>query len=364
MKVKYNKGGKSPVDPPQTSPDSKSKYNIGNMYFVGEEADRLIAFDEYLEKQFPNLDLFQRAEQVEKFLKADAHKSNEAMDSYSVDPSLAEVKAPSLMDSFGSEFGSSPFGDSDPFDDDPDIQRMREEAAAREKKKGKRNKRFENGGVTMKVKYGKGGSSDGMYAEAGALITGLAKNKEMRDAMKAEIAKYEEGGSVTGGDKGKKKPGGGSTDMGKDPMDPEVVGKTVSFGFGDQDEYETHGYMADGVSAEDFENAQLEIGKGIAQRLLGNQPGMDKIVNAAITGDKSGLDASQKKLLQVLYKKGFSSTLGNQLYDKGVLVSDYRNTRTRDRVSPEMKAAMEERGLTFTTDRPGLNAVYTVGKAK
>jgi hypothetical protein len=56
----------------------------------------------------------------------------------------------------------------------------------------------------MKVKYGKGGSSDGMYAEAGALITGLAKNKNLREAMKAEIAKYENGGSVTGGDKGDK----------------------------------------------------------------------------------------------------------------------------------------------------------------
>ena len=204
MKVKYNKGGKSPVDPPKTSPESKSTYKIGNMHFMGEEADRLIAFDEYLENQFPNLDLFQRAEQVEKFLNANAHKSNEAMDSYSVDPSLAEEKASTISDMFESEFGSSMFGGSDPFDDDPDVQRMREEAAARENKKGKRNKRFENGGVTMKVKYGKGGSSDGMYAEAGALITGLAKNKELRDAMKAELAKYEEGGSVTGGDKGKK----------------------------------------------------------------------------------------------------------------------------------------------------------------
>jgi hypothetical protein len=105
---------------------------------------------------------------------------------------------------FESEFGSSMFGGSDSFDDDPDVQRMREEAAARENKKGKRNKRFENGGVTMKVKYGKGGSSDGMYAEAGALITGLAKNKELREMMNAELAKYENGGSVTGGDKGDK----------------------------------------------------------------------------------------------------------------------------------------------------------------
>lgn len=216
----------------------------------------------------------------------------------------------------------------------------------------------------MKVKYGKGGSSDGMYAEAGALITGLAKNKDMRDAMKAEIAKYEDGGSVTGGDKGKKKSGGGSTDMDKDPMDPEVVGKTVSFGFGAEDEYTTKGYIADGVSGEDFKKAEFEIGKGIAQRMLGNQPGMAKIVDAAISGDMAGLNSSQKKLVQSLNKKNFSSNLSTMLYDQGVLVSDYRNKRTGERVSPEMRASMEERGLTFNPDRPGLNATYTVGKGK
>jgi len=359
MKVKYNKGGKNPVDPPKTSPDSKSKYNIGNMYFEGEEADRLIAFDEYLEKQFPNLDLFQRAEQVEKFLNANAHKSNEAMDSYSVDPSLAEAKAPSLMDSFEGEFGSSMFGGSDSFDDDPDVQRMREEAAARENKKGKRNKRFENGGVTMKVKkteYRKGGSSNEMmYAEAGALITGLAKNKELREMMNAELAKYENGGSVTGGDKGKK------GDSQEEPKDGGTL-KGASFGFGKADEYTTKGYIADGLSGEDFKNAQSEIATEIAKRMLGNQPDLDKIVNAAISEDMSGLDSAQKKFVQALYKKNFSSDLSRGLYEKGVLVSDYRNKRTGERVSPEMRASMEERGLTFTTDQPGLNAVYTVGK--
>lgn len=203
MKVKYNTGGKSPVDPPRTSPESKSTYKIGNMHFMGEEADRLIAFDEYLVKEFPDLDLFQRAEQVEKFLNAKAHKSNEAMDAYSVDPALKEVKAPSLMDTFGSEFGSSPFGGSDPFADDPDIQRMKEEAAARDKKKGKR-KRFEQGGKVndMKVKYGKGGSAKEMYATGGMLKALLADPKQAAMAreilaeMGAKIPEYEEGGAT------------------------------------------------------------------------------------------------------------------------------------------------------------------------
>ena len=115
---------------------------------------------------------------MERFINSGAYKSDDAMRAYEVDPSNfapgrksklfgeESSKPKSVMDEFQSAFGSSPFGDSDPFDDDPDIQRMREEAATRGKKKGKRNKRFENGGVTMKVKYGKGGSSDGMYAEA------------------------------------------------------------------------------------------------------------------------------------------------------------------------------------------------------
>lgn len=209
----------------------------------------------------------------------------------------------------------------------------------------------------MKVKYGKGGSSDGMYAEAGALITGLAKNKELRDAMKAEIAKYEDGGSVTGGDKGKK------GDSQEEPKDGGTL-KGASFGYGKADEYTTKGYVADGVSGEDFKKAQFEIGSEIAQRVLGNQPGMAKIVDAAISGDMSGLDSAQKKMVQALDKKNFSSDLSRMLYDKGVLVSDYRNKRTGERVSPEMRAAMEERGLTFNPDRPGLNATYTVGKSK
>lgn len=214
MKVKYNTGGKSPVDPPRTSPESKSTYKIGNMNFMGEEADRLIAFDEYLVKEFPDLDLFQRAEQVEKFLNAKAHKSNDAMNSYSVDPALKEVKAPSLMDRFGSEFGSSPFGGSDPFEDDPDIQRMKEEAAARDKKKGRR-KKFEQGGKlnNMKVKYGKGGSANEMYASGGMLKALLkdpkqaAMAREILAEMGAKIPEYEEGGGITGPEvvvKGKK----------------------------------------------------------------------------------------------------------------------------------------------------------------
>lgn len=220
MKVKYNKGGKSPVDPPKTSPDSQSKYNIGNMYFQGEEADRLIAFDEYLVKEFPDLDLFQRAEQVEKFLGANAHKSNDAMNSYSVDPALKEVKATSIEDQFGSVFGGS-----DPFADDPDIQRMREEAANRDKKKGRR-KRFKQGGKLndMKIKYGKGGSAKEMkeymsggsakemYASGGMLKALLAdpKQRAMAEEILAEMGAkipeyehggkktYEEGGEVTG----------------------------------------------------------------------------------------------------------------------------------------------------------------------
>ena len=150
----YKAGGKIPVNPPRTSPESKSEYKIGNLSFKGEEADRLIAFKEYLDKDFSNLDLFQKAEQIEKFINSKGHKSSEAMSAYKVDPALKNEKAPSLKDTFESEFGSSSmFGGKDPFDDDPDIQRMKEEAAAREKK-GRR--RFAEGGSVVK-KYEKGG---------------------------------------------------------------------------------------------------------------------------------------------------------------------------------------------------------------
>lgn len=209
----------------------------------------------------------------------------------------------------------------------------------------------------MKVKYGKGGSSDGMYAEAGALITGLAKNKELRDAMKAEIAKYEEGGSVTGGDKGKK------GDPQEEPKDGGTL-KGASFGYGKADEYTSQRYAADGVSAEDLRKARYDFGVQVAQDILGNQPSkdVDGVVEAALSRDPSGLNSLQKKFYDKLIKSNFSSYVHDEMMDSGILVSDFRNKRTGERVSPEMKAAMEERGLTFTTDRPGLNAVYTVGK--
>ena len=75
---------------------------------------------------------------------------------------------------------------------------------------------------------------------------GLAKNKELRDAMKAEIAKYE-GQFRNGDDKEEPKDGG--------------TLKGASFGFGKADEYTSKGYLADGVSGEDFKKAQFEIGE-------------------------------------------------------------------------------------------------------
>lgn len=185
----YKTGGKAPVDPPKTSPESKSEYNIGNMSFKGEEADRLIAFNEHLDKDFSNLDLFQKTEQIEKFINSKGHKSNDAMKAYNVDPAVKDVKAPSIEDSFESSFGESSFGDSfgdsDPFADDPDIQRMREEAAARGDKKGRQRKKFKSGGAVIK-NYEKGGKvfkphnmyKDGKVVKANTMADHLRLKKK------------------------------------------------------------------------------------------------------------------------------------------------------------------------------------------
>ena len=186
----YKTGGKAPVDPPKTSPESKSEYNIGNMSFKGEEADRLIAFNEHLDNDFSNLDLFQKTEQIEKFINSKGHKSNEAMKAYNVDPAVKDVKAPSIEDSFESSFGESSFGDSfgdsDPFADDPDIQRMREEAAARGNKKGRRRK-FKSGGEVIK-NYKKGGKvfkAHNMYKDGKSVMA-----KTMADHLRLKKKGY------------------------------------------------------------------------------------------------------------------------------------------------------------------------------
>ncbi len=183
----YKTGGKAPVDPPKTSPESKSEYNIGNMSFKGEEADRLIAFNEHLDNDFSNLDLFQKTEQIEKFINSKGHKSSEAMKAYNVDPAVKDVKAPSIEDSFESSFGESSFGGSDPFADDPDIQRMREEAAARNNKKGRRGKKFKSGGEVIK-NYKKGGKvfkAHNMYKDGKSVMA-----KTMADHLRLKKQGY------------------------------------------------------------------------------------------------------------------------------------------------------------------------------
>lgn len=219
----------------------------------------------------------------------------------------------------------------------------------------------------MKVKYGKGGSSNEMYAEAGMLITGLAKNKDMRDAMKAELAKYEDGGSVTGGDKGKKKPGGGSTDMDKDAMDPDVVGKQVNLRGGDQAEYKAASVRKEGISDDDFHQAQVQLGTRITDRLLNNYAISSKdkaaITEAMINKDPSGLTGSNKQIYNK-FKGTFGSYLYGDMHDNGFYETRYIDKKTRQLVSDELLKSMEERGLSFVTEQPGNDATYTIGKKR
>lgn len=83
---KYMAGGKAPVDPPKSRLDSKSTYNLGNKHFEGPEADRMIAFDEFLQKNYGDADLFTRVEEMDRFVNSGAYKTDEAMDAYKVDP--------------------------------------------------------------------------------------------------------------------------------------------------------------------------------------------------------------------------------------------------------------------------------------
>lgn len=137
---------KKPVDPPAPIKAGEAKRFVYNgadgkrTVWEGEEANRLLEFEAFLQKTYPDLDLFQREEQTKKFIDSGAWRSDEEMRAYNVAPEVADQKASSISDMFGSEFGSSPFGGGDPFEDDPDIQRMKQEQAARKikKKRGRR----------------------------------------------------------------------------------------------------------------------------------------------------------------------------------------------------------------------------------
>jgi len=137
---------KKPVDPPKSIPSGEAKrftYSGADgktTTWEGEEANRLLAFESFLKQTYPDLDLFQREDQTKKFIDSGAWRSDDDMRAYQVDSEVADQKASSISDMFEDSFGSS-LGGSDPFEDDPDIQRMRQEAAAREMKKNKRRRR-------------------------------------------------------------------------------------------------------------------------------------------------------------------------------------------------------------------------------
>jgi hypothetical protein len=137
---------KKPVDPPKSIPSGEAKrftYNGADgktMTWEGEEANRLLGFESFLKETYPDLDLFQREEQTKKFIDSGAWRSDDDMRAYQVDSEVADQKASSISDMFEDSFGSS-LGGSDPFEDDPDIQRMKQEAAAREINKKRRRRR-------------------------------------------------------------------------------------------------------------------------------------------------------------------------------------------------------------------------------
>ena len=83
---KYMTGGKAPVDPPKSRPDSTARYTIGNKIFLGQEADRMIAFSEFLKENYSDVDPFTRAEEIDRFINSGAYKDDAAMDAYKVDP--------------------------------------------------------------------------------------------------------------------------------------------------------------------------------------------------------------------------------------------------------------------------------------
>lgn len=98
---KYMAGGKAPVDPPKSMPDSKSVYNLGTKQFKGPEADRMIAFDEFLQKNYGDADLFTRVEEMDRFVNSGAYKTDEAMDAYNVDPAnFGKAPAPKAQPFF------------------------------------------------------------------------------------------------------------------------------------------------------------------------------------------------------------------------------------------------------------------------
>lgn len=92
------KVSKKPVDPPGPIPSGEAKRFVYNgadgktMVWEGDEANRLLAFESFLKKTYPDLDLFQREEQTKKFIDSGAWRSDDEMRAYNVAPEVAEQK--------------------------------------------------------------------------------------------------------------------------------------------------------------------------------------------------------------------------------------------------------------------------------
>ncbi len=217
-----------------------------------------------------------------------------------------------------------------------------------------------------------GKSMKEMYASGGMIKALLADPKQRAIAeeilaeMGAKVPKdYEEGGSVTGGDKGRKKPGGGSTDMSKDAMDSEVVGRQVNLKKQPQATYRADLNPAEGVSDEMLMDFRTQEATRYVNRTMGNAA-IDKnaMINALVTRDPSGLSDSEKKAYRNAKSNYIGTEYGN-LKRRGVLVTDYIDKATGEKASDELIESMERRGMGFTYDPSDkTNKTYIIAKKR
>jgi hypothetical protein len=117
-------------------------------------------------------------------------------------------------------------------------------------------------------------------------------------------------------------------------------------------------FMAEGVSKDDYMRERSNLGRELADNLVGGgKPVSDKVVRALL-GEEVQLSDLEAKELGYLRDKGASSMLTDMQLERGLLEQGYIDKQTRERVSPDMMTEAQRRGLGLKGDRPGLNATY------
>ena len=194
-----------------------------------------------------------------------------------------------------------------------------------------------------------------MY-KSGGLLKALLKDPAQRKMAMGMLNNMEMGGKMDYGTGGAMKYRMGGNMPGEDE---EVMLDQVNVVDSEgQRSFKSRLFKPEGLSNEDYMRERSNLGRELADNLMGgSKPVSDKVVRALV-GEEVQLSDIERKELGYLRDKNAASMLTDLQLERGLLEQGYIDKKSRTRVSPEMMSEAERRGLGLKADRAGLDATY------